>query len=233
MKHLKFRKALSILTALCLLGSAFFVCAAAEDKQNFLNFEKLTDAADGAIYRCTAPNGQELYFVADASQEPVVQMEDVNFDGTDDVVALTRLGASNAYYDLYVWDGEQYVYATPYGGLANYTLDADKGYVVSHANNGLAGMECEVCIYRWEGAELTAVRTLRSETKSEWQDSTDGSYSFAIVYDNRILHAAVTDYTADIYEGNVIWEKDFNMEADGFDDRQVWDEMHDALTAGL
>ena len=60
-----------------------------------------------------------------------------------------------------------------------------------------------------------------------------GSYSFAIVYDNRILHAAVTDYTADIYEGHVIWEKDFNMEADGFDGGQVWDEMYDALTAGL
>ena len=59
MKHLKFRKALSILTALCLLGNVF-VCAAAEDKQNFLNFEKLTDTADGAIYRCTAPNGQRI-----------------------------------------------------------------------------------------------------------------------------------------------------------------------------
>ena len=135
MKHLKFRKALSILTALCLLGSVFFVCAAAEDKQNFLNFEKLTDTADGAIYRCTAPNGQEVYFVAEL---PTVWMEDVNFDGTDDIVVLSQLGASNAYYDLYVWDGEQYVYATPYGGLANYMLDADKGYLISSANNGLA-----------------------------------------------------------------------------------------------
>ena len=233
MKHLKICKVFSLLIALCLLGSVSFACASEAENSVSLSVERLTDTADGAIYRCTAPNGQELYFVANASQEPVAQMEDVNFDGTDDVVVLTRLGASNAYYDLYVWDGQQYVYATPIGGLANYTLDADKGYVVSHANNGLAGMECEVCIYRWEGAELTAVRTLRSETKSEWQDSTDGSYSFAVVYDNRILRAAVTDYTTDVYEGNVIWEKDFNMEADGFDDRQVWDEMHDALTAGL
>ena len=235
MRHWNIRKMLSLLGALCLLAD--FSCAAAAEGEASGNVEKLTVAADQAIYRYTTSNGQELYFVADAMEEPVVQMEDVNFDGTDDVVITTRMGASNAYDDFYVWDGQQYVYATPDGlsgaGLANYSLDAEKGYVLSHANNGLAGLECEVGIYRWEGLELKPVRVLKAETKSQWQDSPDGSYSFAIVYDTRILHAAVTDYTADVYEGSVIWEKDFSMEEEGFDGAQTWDEMDAALTAGL
>lgn len=235
MKRFPFRRFLSRLAVPCLLGSLAACGAGAEAAGS--GVEKLALTGGGAIYRYTAPDGQEIYLVADERQEPVLHREDVNFDGVEDVVALTRLGASNAFYDFFVWDGQQYVYATPDGlsgsGLANYSLDAEKGYVLSHANNGMAGLECEYGVYRWQGTELAPVRVLRAETSSRWQDSTDGSYSFAIVYDNRILHAAVTDYTADIYEGNVIWEKDFNMEADGFDGGQVWDEMYDALTAGL
>lgn len=235
MKRFPFRRFLSRLAVLCLLGSLAACGAGAEAAGS--GVEKLTVAADQAIYRYTASNGQELYFVADAMEEPVVQMEDVNFDGTDDVVITTRMGASNAYDDFYVWDGQQYVYATPDGlsgsGLANYSLDAEKGYVLSHANNGLAGLECEVGIYRWEGLELKPVRVLKAETRSQRQDSPDGSYSFAIVYDTRILHATVTDYPDGVYEGRVIWEKEFELEAEDFDGAEVWEEMRGALTAGL
>lgn len=235
MKHWNIRKMLSLLAALCLLAG--FSCAAAAEGKASGSVEKLTVAADQAIYRYTASNGQELYFVADAMEEPVVQMEDVNFDGTDDVVITTRMGASNAYDDFYVWDGQQYVYATPDGlsgsGLANYGLDADRGYVWTQANNGMAGLECEYGVYRWQGTELAPVRVLRAETSSRWQDSPDGSYSFAIVYDNRILRATVTDYPDGVYEGRVIWEKEFELEAEDFDGAEVWEEMRGALTAGL
>lgn len=166
----------------------------------------------------------------------MLHREDVNFDGVEDVVALTRLGASNAFYDFFVWDGRQYVYATPPGqeaGLANYGLDADRGYVWTQANNGMAGLECEYGVYRWQGTELAPVRVLRAETSSRWQDSPDGSYSFAIVYDNRILRATVTDYPDGVYEGRVIWEKEFELEAEDFDGAEVWEEMRGALTAGL
>lgn len=233
MKHRKIRKAVSLLAAVCLLGS--LSSAAAAETAAPGSIEKLTVAIDRAIYRYTAPNGQELYFVADAMEEPVVQMEDVNFDGTDDAVITTRMGASNAYYEFYVWDGQQYIFATPAdlaeSGLANYGLDAEKGYVFSHANNGMAGLECEVGVYRWEGLELKPVRVLRAETKSEWQNY--DSYSFAVVYDTRLLQATVTDYTADVYEGNVIWEKEFNTEKSGFDGAQTWNEMESALMSGL
>lgn len=235
MKRFPFRRFLSRLAVLCLLGSLAACGAGAEAAGS--GVEKLALTGGGAIYRYTASNGQELYFVADAMEEPVIQMEDVNFDGTDDVVITTRMGASNAYDDFYVWDGQQYVYATPDGlsesGLANYSLDADRGYVFSHANNGLAGLECEVGIYRWEGLELKPVRVLKAETRSQWQDSPDGSYSFAIVYDNRILRATVTDYPDGVYEGRVIWEKEFELEAEDFDGAEVWEEMRGALTAGL
>lgn len=234
MKRFPFRRFLSRMAVLCLLGSLAACGAGAEAAGS--GVEKLALTGGGAIYRYTAPDGQKIYLVADERQEPVLHREDVNFDGVEDVVALTRLGASNAFYDFFVWDGRQYVYATPPGqeaGLANYGLDADRGYVWTQANNGLAGLECEVGIYRWEGLELKPVRVLKAETRSQWQDSPDGSYSFAIVYDTRILHAAVTDYTADVYEGSVIWEKDFSMEEEGFDGAQTWDEMDAALTAGL
>ncbi len=235
MKRFPFRRFLSRLAVLCLLGSLAACGAGAEAAGS--GVEKLALTGGGAIYRYTAPDGQEIYLVADERQEPVLHREDVNFDGVEDVVALTRLGASNAFYDFFVWDGQQYVYATPDGlsgsGLANYSLDAEKGYMLSHANNGLAGLECEVGIYRWEGLELKPVRVLKAETRSQWQDSPDGSYSFAIVYDNRILRATVTDYPDGVYEGRVIWEKEFELEAEDFDGAEVWEEMRGALTAGL
>ena len=215
MKRFPFRRFLSRLAVLCLLGSLAACGAGAEAAGS--GVEKLALTGGGAIYRYTAPDGQEIYLVADERQEPVLHREDVNFDGVEDVVALTRLGASNAFYDFFVWDGRQYVYATPPGqeaGLANYGLDADRGYVWTQANNGMAGLECEYGVYRW-------------------QDSPDGSYSFSIVYDNRILRATVTDYPDGVYEGRVIWEKEFELEAEDFDGAEVWEEMRGALTAGL
>lgn len=234
MRHWNIRKMLSLLATLCLLAG--FSCAASAEGKASGSVEKLALTGGGAIYRYTAPDGQEIYLVADERQEPVLHREDVNFDGVEDVVALTRLGASNAFYDFFVWDGRQYVYATPPGqeaGLANYGLDADRGYVWTQANNGMAGLECEYGVYRWQGTELAPVRVLRAETSSRWQDSPDGSYSFAIVYDNRILRATVTDYPDGVYEGRVIWEKEFELEAEDFDGAEVWEEMRGALTAGL
>ncbi len=143
MKRFPFRRFLSRLAVLCLLGSLAACGAGAEAAGS--GVEKLALTGGGAIYRYTAPDGQEIYLVADERQEPVLHREDVNFDGVEDVVALTRLGASNAFYDFFVWDGRQYVYATPPGqeaGLANYSLDADKGYVLSQRQQrpGRAGM---------------------------------------------------------------------------------------------
>ena len=72
MKHRNTRKALSLLAALCLLAG--FFCAAAAEGETSGSVEKLTVAADQAIYRYTASNGQELYCVADLMEEPVVRM---------------------------------------------------------------------------------------------------------------------------------------------------------------
>lgn len=113
MKRFPFRRFLSRLAVLCLLGSLAACGAGAEAAGS--GVEKLALTGGGAIYRYTAPDGQEIYLVADERQEPVLHREDVNFDGVEDVVALTRLGASNAFYDFFVWDGRQYVYATPPG----------------------------------------------------------------------------------------------------------------------
>ncbi len=41
----------------------------------------------------------------------------------------------------------------------------------------------------------------------------------------------MTDYPNGVYEGRVIWEKEFELEAEDFDGAEVWEEMRGALTA--
>ena len=90
MKRFPFRRFLSRLAVLCLLGSLAACGAGAEAAGS--GVEKLALTGGGAIYRYTAPDGQEIYLVADERQEPVLHREDVNFDGVEDVVALHPAG---------------------------------------------------------------------------------------------------------------------------------------------
>ena len=64
--------------------------------------EIVGQTGDGTfIHRHIAPNGQELYFVS-LERDPRVLMEDVNFDGIDDVVVYTAVGASNFFTEFFV-----------------------------------------------------------------------------------------------------------------------------------
>lgn len=203
--------------------------------------EALSQTEDGAIYRYTAPNGQAIYFNSDSVEEdedavtraPVVRMEDVNFDGVDDLVAITAIGASNDFSEFYVWDGTQYVYVPHYGtvgGLANVMLDAARGYVISSANNGYAGLLQEVSIYRWSGTTLQLVRKLVSDTKSEWVQLDDGRSG--VLYDNETITATIRDYRTDTLEGEIIWQKESSL-ADADSGPAFDQEMTEALWDGL
>lgn len=176
------------------------------------------------ICRYTAPNGQELYFVSSES-DPQVILEDVNFDGVDDIVVLTANGATNAFFEFFVWDGSQYVWAwhwEPDYGLCNYALDP-RGYVVCHGHNGMAGALFEDFILAWDGPALTPVRKMVSEEKTEFT-FTDELYT-VVTYQNA-LHIQVYDYAS----GNS-WETDATLDdfmRDGF-----FDDLQSVFWQGL
>lgn len=234
------------LTVLLALLLACVLCSVsmAEDalaKAAAGTLEVLTETEDGAIYRYTAPNGQAIYFNSDSAEEdedavtraPVVRMEDVNFDGVDDLVVITAIGASNDFSEFYVWDGTQYVYVPHYGtvgGLANLTLDATRGYVISNANNGYAGLLHETAIYRWAGTELQLVRKLTADTKDEWVQLDDGRSG--VLYDSETITATIRDYQTDTLEGEIVWQKECSL-ADADSGPDFDQEMNEALWDGL
>ena len=234
------------LTVLLALLLACVLCSVslAEDalaKAAAGTLEVLTETEDGAIYRYTAPNGQAIYFNSDSAEEdedavtraPVVRMEDVNFDGVDDLVVITAIGASNDFSELYLWNGEKYVYVPHYGttgGLANLTLDAARGYVISNANNGYAGLLHETAIYHWVGTELQLVRKLVADTKSEWVQLDDGRSG--VLYDSETVVAAIRDYQTDTLEGEIVWQKECSL-ADADSGPDFDQEMTEALWDGL
>lgn len=116
-----------------------------------------------SIYRHVAPNGQSLYFLTQES-EPYIFEEDVNFDGHDDIVVITALGASNFFRDFFLWQDGQYVPAQrnahlfPEPGLPNVTLMPEQGFLISEQISGLAGLLREKCVFRWDGDMLLLVR---------------------------------------------------------------------------
>lgn len=123
---------------------------------------------DELIHRITAPNGQEIYFVS-LESEPSITYADVNFDGAEDLVVLTSLGASNARFAFYIWDGAQYVRATwtegEDGGIPNYELFPESGLIQAQVNEGSAGLLHHKWLYRWEGTSLVCTRLAEGVTE--------------------------------------------------------------------
>ena len=157
--------------------------------------EIVGQTSDGEyIHAYTADNGQVIYFTA-LEEAPFVEKADVNFDGALDLVACVGQGASNYFFEFYVWDGSRYAYAPHEGigyGLCNYRLYPEKGLVLSHANNGFAGALHEVCLFKWEGTALQMIRRAVSDLDSEYIWYDDG-YALRS-YDNR-LHVTVSGCT--------------------------------------
>lgn len=122
--------------------------------------EIVGQAGNEYIHRWDAPNGQVLYFVS-REEEPYVHMEDVNFDGIEDVVVTTFVGASNFGAEFFVWDGGQYVLVTHFGAdsLVNHVLYPEAGLVETYVQEGLAGALHTKRLWRWRGTELELMRT--------------------------------------------------------------------------
>ena len=157
------------------------------------------------IHTYAAPNGQTIYFTA-LESEPNVIMRDVNFDGQEDLVVMTVMGASNFFCEFFVFDNGQYVQAKHEGlgyGLCNYELYPESGIVGSHADNGYAGALHEDFLFRWEGTNLRLIRQGSSEELTETKFG-DEAYTVT-TYRNR-LHIMIRDYSSGDYEGTVLWD---------------------------
>ncbi len=189
------KKLVALIAALLLLGG----CARADIVGS--------DGNGGYIHRFSAPNGQDIFFVSDM-EEPAVSFEDVNFDGADDIVVTTAQGASNAFYEFFVFDEGRYVMAEHPGsgyGVPNYWADPETGRVSAWCNNGYAGLLHSRYVYRWEGTDLRLVRKAVSSLVEEW--SSEDNRLITVTY-NDTVRRAVYAYDAGEYdyEGEPVWE---------------------------
>lgn len=187
--------------------------------------------ADGLhIHAYRANNGQTLYFTA-LEHDPFIVSKDVNFDGIEDLVVVTTLGASNFFSEFFVMADGQYVCAEHPGidyGLCNYQLYPEQGIVVSHVNNGNAGAAHEYCLFRWNGTDLELLRRAVSEELTETEFTSD---TFTMTTYHRILHIRVRDYTGGEYEGSTIWEATVHL--DDVENGEVFEAEKEALWNGL
>lgn len=182
--------------------------------------------ADGYIHRYAADNGQEIYFVSN-TEEAVVRIDDVNFDGHPDLAVVTAQGGSNTWYEFYLWNGSGYEYAERWtGDIANYQL-ADGKYLLSRTDDGSGGMlfHAQICV--WEGSILKTVRTMASEEE------------YTIVWEGRIktettdldrLHVTLWETDGPVGAADVLWDKTWTQFPDGAD---VLEEMDAHLWEGL
>ncbi len=182
---------------------------------------------EGYIHRYTADNGQDIYFVS-TSEEPLVETGvDVNFDGHADLAVVTALGASNAFYEFYLWNNGTYEYAVrETDEIVNYTL-MDGKYLVSRSNDGQAGMlfHAQVCV--WDGNVLKLVRAMTSEEESiiDWE----GRVMTQTMNLDR-LHVTLWAMEGMVGEAEVLWEKTYEPFPE---DASAFDEMNEHLMEGL
>lgn len=185
-----------------------------------------TDYTAPYIHRYDA-DGQDIYFVS-MEEEVYAEHTDVSFDGVEDLLLITHMGAQNIGYLIYLKTADGYVLANPDGLVWNYRLDEERQLLISSAINGFAGALREDTVYRWEDSALVKLRTAVAEQKEEIEFLEDG---YRLTSYNEQLVRRVVDYTEDAGEGTVLWEDEVTLE--DMDDPARFNEMEDALMSGL
>ena len=185
------------------------------------------------IHQYLAPNGQLLWFTA-AEKEPCIQMDDVNFDGWDDIAVMTVSGATNAWYTFFIYDNVRDVYThVSHDGaeIINYTTYPQYGIIASYGKNGSAGLLHVSSLYRWEGNRL---RQIRSSVSDEWSETTFEGDTYTQIIRGDTIHVTVLDHTEG-NEGTVIYDRiiprDELIEHEDY--QRIFDEEMAALWQGL
>ena len=174
-------------------------------------------AGDDYIHQWIAPNGQALYFVS-AEMEPLAHMEDVNFDGAEDVVVVTSAGASNLGAEFFVWADGRYEPVTHFGAdaLTNYTLYPEAGLVETYVQEGWAGVLHTRMLWRWNDSHLELVGTA------------SGAAASMTTYDGR-LTTVITDHSMVRLQ---VWDN-LSPNREQLMDIIVYAEDEEAVSAGL
>jgi len=183
------------------------------------------------IHQYAAPNGQLLWFTA-MEKEPHIKLEDVNFDGHEDIVVFVTMGATNFYVEFFVYDAaaDMYVMAVhpdTEDGISNYGLNPELGIVESQASNGSAGLLNVYKLYRWEGNKL---RLIRSATSDEWSEGIFEGQTYTNIIHGDTLHVTVRDHSRE-YDESIVWERIIPREDVDYD--ELHREEMNALWQGL
>ena len=176
-----------------------------------------------------ADNGQMLYCIS-CVPEPVVERQDVNFDGQEDIVFSIN-GETLKLYEFFVWDGAQYVLAmhpctndySLKGPICNYALYPEYGLVYAYVNIGENGNHFIKYLMRWEGTDLVLLRRAEGKFYSDY-DEKDGAHIVRQYWDQ--VQIDVRDYTQDPW-GSVLYSRilslnEMNDEAHKQVDEALW-----------
>lgn len=192
-------------------------------------------AGEEYIHRWDAPNGQALYFVS-RETEPYVVMKDVNFDGVEDVVVTTFVGASNFGAEFFVWDDGDYVPVEHFEAdeIVNYSLHPELGLVETYIQQGRAGALYTRQLWRWWGNELSLMREAIGSEEETWyyEDDlvtvvTDRSHVYLRVRDHYHLTAVDGDWNPTLIMEEVVDLYDEEALSDALDeaDRIFWQDV--------
>lgn len=189
--------------------------------------------SDGYIHQYVAPNGQVLYFTSEL-EEPRFYLDDVNFDGWDDIVVMTISGATNSWYTFFTYDKarDEYTHVPHYGAeFINYATYPQYGIIASYGTSGNAGLLHVASLYRWEGNRL---KQIRSSVSDEWTETSFEGDTYTQIIHGDTLHVTVLDHTAG-NDGTVIYERMFPLDdvMESEDYQRIYDEENAALWQGI
>ncbi len=133
--------------------------AGSDCEQRFIY--RLDMTKDGAPF-------QTLYFTRAEAKDGGIRLEDVNFDGYDDLVILYTLGSANASYTFFLYSPNEGRFTGESGistWLSSYKLYPEKQLIYNYIHNSaLTGLEQ---LLAWQDGRLRVIRELEIAENDE------------------------------------------------------------------
>ncbi len=184
---------------------------------------QVIDESDVSILRVDFSGDKEipsLYALTESpwllEQDPnAIALQDVNFDGHDDLVLITMAGASNTVYTFYLWNEEKGAFDTEsQREVWNYQLFPAQKLVESYGTSGYAGLLHQIDIYAWEDNQMKRLRSVTWDTLTETDVNSDGEYmQWTERHDEGVIVETYRDYENDTEVVESFPVKDYEDEA--------------------
>ena len=178
---------------------------------------------DASILRVDFSGDKEipsLYVLTESpwllEQDPTaIELQDVNFDGHEDLVLVTMAGASNTVYAFYLWNEEKGAFDTEsQPEMWNYQLYPAQGLVESYGTSGYAGLLHQIDIFGWEEGQMKRLRSVTWDTLTETDVNMDGEYmQWTERHDEGVIVETYRDYENDTEVVESFSIKDYEDEA--------------------